>query len=89
MPTPAITTARVLLFSLILGFAQLASSAALAGSIICPPPDTGYHATQVFTRFYPYRFGTKGVDLTYRDIEVEWDTLYGGGLSDNVNPDYS
>jgi len=34
--------------------------------------------------FFPRRTGQKGVDLTARDIEHLWDSMYGLGLSDSV-----
>ncbi len=34
--------------------------------------------------FHPYRTGAKGVDLTARDIEHQWDSQYGSGLSSDV-----
>lgn len=37
--------------------------------------------TSVVGQFHVYRPGTKGVDITWRDLEFMWDASYTGGLS--------
>lgn len=54
-----------------------------AGTFRCGTGDTTI-APPVFTRFYPYRSGQRLIDLTWRDVEFMWDSLYAGGLTVNV-----
>jgi hypothetical protein len=55
---------------------------ASADAIRCDVQSTEQERLDPFpTHFTPFRLGTFGQDLHYRDLEVMWDSLYAGGLN--------
>lgn len=47
-------------------------------------PDSVQSPQYSVEKFFSFRPGAKGQDLIYRDVEFLWDSLYVGGLTEDV-----